>query len=43
MQKPKELLNKLMGFKDIVDANQVPPTNVDFVKKTYLILEHFNA
>nr|SYZ35238.1 PtDNAH9b [Paramecium tetraurelia] len=43
MQKPKELLNKLMGFKDIVDANQVPTTNVDFVKKNYLNLEHFNA
>ena len=31
MQKPKELLAKLMGFKDIVDANQVPKTNVEVV------------
>lgn len=36
MQKPKELLARLLGFKDIVDQNLVPPTNVTFVKQNYL-------
>lgn len=43
MQKPKELLSRLLGFKDIVDQNLVPPTNVTFVKQNYLGQDYFNA
>jgi dynein heavy chain len=32
MQKPDEFVSRLMGFKDIVDANQVVPSNVAIVK-----------
>jgi dynein heavy chain len=42
MQKPEGFLEKLLGFKDIVDANLVPQQNVQFVKNNYLNLPHFN-
>ena len=43
MKTPEEFLNKLLGFKDYVDKNEVPQSNVDVVKKQYLVLPHFNA
>lgn len=36
MQKPKELLARLLAYKDIVDQNMVPASNVAIVKKDYL-------
>lgn len=42
MGNPQDFLNKLLNFKETVDANLVPGTNVQFVKSNYLNLEYFN-
>ena len=36
MKSPDEFKAKLLGFKDTVDANLVPSTNVNAVKSLYL-------
>ncbi len=41
MKNPEQLLEKLKGFKDVVDSNQVPASNVHSVKTMFLALEHF--
>ena len=42
MKSPEEFMQKLLGFKDIVDQNLVPSSNVKTVKETYLSMEQFN-
>lgn len=32
MKSPEDFLAKLLSFKDVVDANQVPASNVNAVK-----------
>lgn len=32
MKNPEEFLNKLLSFKEVVDQNQVPASNVNIVK-----------
>jgi len=36
MKSPEEFMKKLMEHKDIIDANLVPPSNMRFVKDTYI-------
>lgn len=43
MKSPDEFVAKLMGFKDIVDQNLVPQSNVTAVKNLYLVMPHFNT
>lgn len=35
-------MKQLLAYKDIVDQNLVPPTNVHFVKSNYLNMPSFN-
>ena len=41
MKNPEQFVEKLKSFKDIVDANQVPASNVQAVKSMFLALDHF--
>lgn len=41
MKSPEEFLEKLLTFKNIVDANQVPASNVNAVKNLYLTMPQF--
>lgn len=41
MKSPEEFLAKLLSFKDVVDANQVPAINVNAVKNQYLTNPQF--
>lgn len=43
MKNPDEFMQKLIGFKDIVDQNLVFASNVKHVKDTYLKMESFNG
>lgn len=43
MKNPEEFLQRLIAFKDIVDQNLVPSSNVKFVKENYLKMESFNG
>jgi len=36
MKNPETFVEKLMGFKDIVDQNLVPASNVSFVKQHFM-------
>lgn len=41
MKSPEEFMDKLLNFKDVVDANQVPAGNVNIVKNQYLNIPSF--
>lgn len=41
MKNPEDFLKRLIEFKDIVDQNMVPVSNVNFVKQNYLKMESF--
>jgi hypothetical protein len=43
MGNPLDFMNKLMNFKETVDANLVPNSNMNFVKSNYLGLDYFNS
>lgn len=43
MKSPEEFRDKLLSFKDVVDQNLVPASNVQSVKSLYLNLPHFNS
>jgi len=42
MKVPEEFLQKLLAFKDVVDQNLVPASNVNIVKSQYLTMPSFN-
>jgi len=41
MKSPDQYVEKLKGFKEFVDANMVPATNVMSVKTLFICLETF--
>lgn len=41
MKSPDDFLNKLLNFKDIVDSNLVPASNVQIVRNNYLSQPYF--
>lgn len=41
MKSPEQFVDKLKGFKEVVDSNLVPATNVAAVKTLYMSSESF--
>ena len=41
LKSPDQFVEKLKGFKEVVDANLIPPGNVQSVKSLFMSLETF--